>query len=303
MKRKVVGTYDVQEIRSFKEENGEILFKVKWEGYKKMTNEPVENLKGCEVFEDFIRNDVKYQRYVNGKNRKIKRVLSKDLFSEREKISEKDKIYIIIEQTSQCNLCQQPLQNKNNISDFEIDHIIPLEQGGTNNFYNLQALCHICHKIKTTEIDSGIITRLLQAHFREKTVPTREEIVFHSRKYYKEMKESNKMITFDIEKKFSNKEENPPKPLNVDDTILEDKTLEKLKYIATIIDYIERMGSKGVSINLNGSKININIDDNEDKINKFSEEFISKLNEFFKKCLKNNKVEEKINNIIINFEK
>ena len=32
--------------------------------------------------------------------------------------------------------------------DLETDHIIPLSQGGTNEFENLQTLCHTCHEVK-----------------------------------------------------------------------------------------------------------------------------------------------------------
>ena len=31
----------------------------------------------------------------------------------------------------------------------DVDHIVPLEQGGTNDEANLQALCHKCHSRKT----------------------------------------------------------------------------------------------------------------------------------------------------------
>ena len=32
----------------------------------------------------------------------------------------------------------------------EVDHIIPLSEGGTNDRDNLQALCRDCHQVKTT---------------------------------------------------------------------------------------------------------------------------------------------------------
>ena len=33
--------------------------------------------------------------------------------------------------------------------DNEIDHIVPLEQGGSNSMHNLQTLCRDCHAAKT----------------------------------------------------------------------------------------------------------------------------------------------------------
>ena len=33
----------------------------------------------------------------------------------------------------------------------EVDHVIPLHQGGTDDFDNLQALCHDCHAEKTAQ--------------------------------------------------------------------------------------------------------------------------------------------------------
>ena len=36
----------------------------------------------------------------------------------------------------------------------EVDHILPLKQGGTNRWDNLQPLCHSCHVKKTKEENS-----------------------------------------------------------------------------------------------------------------------------------------------------
>jgi 5-methylcytosine-specific restriction protein A len=40
----------------------------------------------------------------------------------------------------------------------EVDHIKPLEHGGTNDDDNLQLLCSICHKIKTAK-DRGYVLK------------------------------------------------------------------------------------------------------------------------------------------------
>lgn len=35
----------------------------------------------------------------------------------------------------------------------DVDHIVPLKEGGTNDFENLQSLCHECHSRKTALFD------------------------------------------------------------------------------------------------------------------------------------------------------
>ncbi|AZF90343.1 MAG: HNH endonuclease [Phage 5P_3] len=37
----------------------------------------------------------------------------------------------------------------------DVDHIIPRSQGGTDEWCNLQALCHSCHSRKTDKYDGG----------------------------------------------------------------------------------------------------------------------------------------------------
>ena len=52
---------------------------------------------------------------------------------------------IACEQQWNCNICKELLQ----IASYPIDHIIPLQFGGTNDRNNLQALCSNCHAKKT----------------------------------------------------------------------------------------------------------------------------------------------------------
>ena len=59
-------------------------------------------------------------------------------------VSENVKKYIASQQNWKCQLCQNQLD-----ATYEVDHIIPLYQGGTNDYENLQALCRNCHGKKT----------------------------------------------------------------------------------------------------------------------------------------------------------
>ena len=44
-----------------------------------------------------------------------------------------------------CNHCSQPFPESN----LEVDHVIPLVQGGSDDDHNLQTLCKPCHLKKT----------------------------------------------------------------------------------------------------------------------------------------------------------
>ena len=45
-----------------------------------------------------------------------------------------------------CPMNNQPFDE----SGYDIDHIVELRHGGTNEISNLQALCVSCHRVKTT---------------------------------------------------------------------------------------------------------------------------------------------------------
>ena len=66
-------------------------------------------------------------------------------------VSESKKKYIASSQKWSCAHCQQMLDNT-----YEVDHVIPLYKGGTNELTNLEALCRNCHGKKTFKDKLGI---------------------------------------------------------------------------------------------------------------------------------------------------
>ena len=66
-----------------------------------------------------------------------------------------------------CNICELESESQN----LEIDHILPLSSGGTNEENNLQALCIECHKKKTSEENEMVIYRIkneMASYFNER---------------------------------------------------------------------------------------------------------------------------------------
>ena len=59
-------------------------------------------------------------------------------------VSETKKKYISAQQGWKCGHCQQQLS-----STYEVDHIVPLYKGGSNDLTNLVSLCPNCHRKKT----------------------------------------------------------------------------------------------------------------------------------------------------------
>jgi hypothetical protein len=60
-------------------------------------------------------------------------------------------------------------------SGFEIDHIKELRDGGTNDLSNLQALCVMCHRVKTS--------RMTSVMSKKDTPNVETHICFHCEKY------------------------------------------------------------------------------------------------------------------------
>jgi len=59
-------------------------------------------------------------------------------------VSQVKKKFVASQQKWRCNDCQQLLE-----ATYEVDHVIELQDGGTNDISNLVALCRNCHGKKT----------------------------------------------------------------------------------------------------------------------------------------------------------
>jgi 5-methylcytosine-specific restriction protein A len=73
-----------------------------------------------------------------------RRVLNSGKGSSKRSVSETKKKYVAAQQGWKCGDCQRQLP-----AWFEVDHVIALEHGGSNNVDNLVALCRDCHGKKT----------------------------------------------------------------------------------------------------------------------------------------------------------
>jgi 5-methylcytosine-specific restriction enzyme A len=65
-------------------------------------------------------------------------------------IPEAVKKYVLQRNNYQCQSCGQ----QNTETQLNIDHIIPLAKGGSNDISNLQVLCSRCNQKKKARLDS-----------------------------------------------------------------------------------------------------------------------------------------------------
>ena len=73
-----------------------------------------------------------------------KRMMNSGRGSTKRSVSETKKKYVAASQNWCCKHCKKQLP-----AWFEVDHVIKLEYGGSNNINNLEALCRDCHGKKT----------------------------------------------------------------------------------------------------------------------------------------------------------
>lgn len=75
----------------------------------------------------------------------INRILNSGKKNNKRSVSETKKKFVASRQEWKCAKCNKLLP-----AWFETDHIIELQNGGTNNVDNLEALCRDCHGYKTS---------------------------------------------------------------------------------------------------------------------------------------------------------
>lgn len=63
---------------------------------------------------------------------------------------QKLRVHLLRRDKYQCQVCREAV----GISG-HVDHIVPLSQGGTNDWDNLQVLCQACHAVKTNKERAG----------------------------------------------------------------------------------------------------------------------------------------------------
>jgi hypothetical protein len=61
---------------------------------------------------------------------------------------------------------------------FEIDHIVELRNGGTNDLSNLQALCLMCHRVKTTRKSRETPPKVSKPREKKVVTPPEEPITY-----------------------------------------------------------------------------------------------------------------------------
>lgn len=97
--------------------------------------------------------------------------------SKRKLINKIEKMSILRKQDYKCNICNDNVPEKDGIFLFEIDHLIPISQYGTNRESNLHAICPWCHKSKSYEHDRGFIKAIVQNSKKTGNDISREQLL------------------------------------------------------------------------------------------------------------------------------
>ena len=100
--------------------------KVKATGTDRLCDECRKNHKGWYMYQCYRGNS--RMRYGSGWEKLRKKILERDRY-----------------------LCQECLKCGIYKTATDVDHIVPLAKGGSNDENNLQSLCHECHKHKTCQ--------------------------------------------------------------------------------------------------------------------------------------------------------
>lgn len=122
-----------------------------------------------------------------------------DKESERKIFTEEERNEIYIRDNKACLIC------KKKATDFDIDHIRPLANGGTNDLNNLQVLCKTCHREKCeAEKEDGAYVRIIdsESSFNNKVKNIIESDLSKSYAFIETVKATStqKVVTFDINK-------------------------------------------------------------------------------------------------------
>lgn len=83
--------------------------------------------------------------------------------AQRRKFTDYEKKTVYAKNNGKCAICGKPVMYKK----MTIDHIVPLSQGGTNDFGNLQLACHSCNRLKNNfkeEDFYGLMVKILRHH-------------------------------------------------------------------------------------------------------------------------------------------
>jgi 5-methylcytosine-specific restriction endonuclease McrA len=102
-----------------------------------------QNFDHCQLKNVSEANGIKYVNENIGSV--ILSILDKSIKSERKTFTERERIEFINLHKNKCKNCRMYS------AEYEIDHIIPLAAGGSNENTNLQLLCIDCHKDKTIQ--------------------------------------------------------------------------------------------------------------------------------------------------------